>query len=128
VAAIEQGFFQKELADFAYDTAMRKASGDKPVIGVNKYVEEGAPEPEVEVHRVDPETERQQIENLRRVKAERDAGLVERQLRSLQEAARDERVNVMPVAIECVKARCTMGEMVGALKEVWGSYTEAPVF
>jgi methylmalonyl-CoA mutase N-terminal domain/subunit len=54
--------------------------------------------------------------------------LVEERLRSLQEAAREERVNLMPVAIECVKARCTMGEMVGALKEVWGSYTEAPVF
>jgi methylmalonyl-CoA mutase N-terminal domain/subunit len=127
VAAIEQGFFQKDLADFAYDTALRKASGDKPVIGVNRYVEPGE-EPEIEVHRIDPEAERRQIENVQRVKAERDAGLVERQLRSLQEAARDERVNVMPVAIECVKARCTMGEMVGALKEVWGSYTEAPVF
>jgi methylmalonyl-CoA mutase N-terminal domain/subunit len=127
VAAIEQGFFQKELADFAYDTALRKASGDKPVIGVNRYVEPGE-EPEIEVHRVDPESERRQIENLRRVKSGRDGGLVEERLRSLQEAAREERVNLMPVAIECVKARCTMGEMVGALKEVWGSYTEAPVF
>ena len=127
VAAIEKGFFQKEMADFAYDVAQRKATGAKPVIGVNRYVE-SKDDQQIEVHRVDPDTERKQIENLRRVKAGRSTAEVARLLRTLQEAARDERTNLMPLAIECVKARCTMGEMVNALKDVWGTYTELTVF
>jgi methylmalonyl-CoA mutase N-terminal domain/subunit len=128
VAAIEKGFFQKEMADFAYGIAERKASGEKTVIGVNKYVDPAGAEQPIEVHKVDPATEQRQVESLRRVKETRDAAAVTRLLDELQATARDERANLMPAAIECVKARVTMGEMVQALKSVWGVYTESPVF
>lgn len=128
VAAIEKGYFQREIADFAYDTAQRKASGDKTVIGVNKYVDAQAVEQSIQVHKIDPGTERRQVDNLTRVKRERDGRRVNELLGQLSETARNEQANLMPVAIECVKARCTMGEMVSALQEVWGPYTEAPMF
>ena len=127
VAAIEAGFFQREMADFAYDIALRKASGDKPVIGVNTHVEPGAGQ-SIDVHRMDPETERRKVESLQALKAARDPSRVTRLLAELQAAAKDEAANLMPIAIECVKARCTMGEMVEALRELWGLYRETPVF
>ena len=128
IAAIEKGWFQKEIADFAYDIASRKATGEKVVIGVNKNVQPAEAEEPIEVHRIDPETERRQISNLRDVRERRDSGEAGRLLRQLRETARDESANLMPVAIECVKARCTMGEMVNALREVFGSYQESPSF
>jgi methylmalonyl-CoA mutase cobalamin-binding domain/chain len=128
LAAIEEGFFQREMADFAYDIAQRRASGETAVIGVNKYTEPRGAEEQIETHRIDPDTERRQIANLVRVKAGRDEGAAARLLSELQATARDESANLMPVAIECVKARCTMGEMVATLREVWGGYQEHPVF
>ncbi|MGH2449805.1 MAG: methylmalonyl-CoA mutase family protein [Candidatus Limnocylindria bacterium] len=128
VAAIEKGYFQREIADFAYETARRKASGEKPVIGVNKYVDPPGTEQPIEVHRIDPATERKQIERLRRIKATRDQARAQRVLKELQAVAADERANIMPVAIECAKARCSMGEMVEALRAIWGAYREVPVF
>ena len=128
VACIESGFFQRDMADFAYETAKRKASGVKPVIGVNKYVEPPTTAEHIGLHKIDPDTERRQIENLKRVKSNRDPKSVRRLLVELQGTARDEGANLMPIAIECVKARCTMGEMVQALKDVWGGYRETPVF
>ncbi|MDP9265422.1 MAG: methylmalonyl-CoA mutase family protein [Chloroflexota bacterium] len=128
VAAIEQGYFQRELADFAYGIAERKASGEKPVIGVNRYVEPPGAEQAIEVHKIDPKTERKQIERLRRVKAARDQTRAQRLLEELQAVAADDRANIMPIAIECVNARCSMGEMVNALKAIWGAYSEVPVY
>jgi methylmalonyl-CoA mutase N-terminal domain/subunit len=128
VAAIEKGFFQREIADFAYQIAQRKASGEKAVIGVNRYVDPPGTEQPIDVHRIDPATERKQIERLRRVKAARDEARAQRLLKELQAVATDERANVMPIAIECVKARCSMGEMVSALRTIWGAYREVPTF
>ena len=128
VAAIEKGFFQSEVADFAYDTAMRKASGDKRVIGVNRYVDAPGLESPVDIHKVDPATEQRQVDRLRQIKSKRNGADVARLLERLQAAAADEQVNLMPIAIECVKGRCTMGEMVRALGSLWGSYTERPMF
>ncbi|MBI3007073.1 MAG: methylmalonyl-CoA mutase [candidate division NC10 bacterium] len=98
IKAIENGWFQKEIADSAYDFALRKASGERPVIGVNRYVEEEETAG-IETHPYDPETEHRQIENLRRVRRER----------------------------ELVKAKASMGEIVETLKGVWGTYRETPV-
>ncbi len=128
VAAIEQGFFQREIADFAYGIAERKASGEKPVIGVNRHVDTGGAHEEIELHRIDPDTERNQIERLRRVKASRDEGRARRLLEKLRVTAEDESANIMPIAIECVKARCSMGEMVNTLKALWGAYSEVAVY
>ena len=97
------------------------------MVGVNKYIDEEEDQ-EVETHQLDPESERRQIDFLKRVKAERDNAEVERILKKLQDTARDHDANLMPVTIEAVKARASMGEIVIALQEVFGTYTETPVF
>ncbi len=124
--AIEDGWFQKQIADSAYDFAQRKADGTRPVIGVNKYVE---PEekPDIETHPYDAETERRQVENLKRVKRERDNTQVNKLLGELKLVARDESANLMPITIELVKARASMGDIIETLKEIWGTYRERPV-
>lgn len=126
VGAIEQGYFQREIADFAYELAQNKANNERTVVGVNKYIEEE--DSKIETHALDPESERRQIEHLKSVKAERDNDEVERLLEKLQETARDENANIMPVTVEAVKARASMGEIVESLRVVFGTYTEVPVF
>ena len=124
--AIEDGWFQKEIADSAYDFALRKASGERPVIGVNKYVEDGD-EPKVETHAHDPETEARQIKALNKVRDERDDDKLAGLLDELKTVSEDETQNLMPVTIELVKAGATMGDIVETLRELWGTYRETPV-
>jgi methylmalonyl-CoA mutase N-terminal domain/subunit len=124
--AIEDGWFQKEIADSAYDFAVRKASGDRPVIGVNCFVE-GDEKFDIELHPHDAETERRQIERLQRVKQERDEVQVQQLLEKLREVAADESQNIMPVTIDLVKAGASMGDIVETLREMWGTYRETPV-
>lgn len=126
VKAIEDGWFQKEIADSAYDYALRKASGERPVIGVNKYLEGGA-DPEIETHPYDPETETRQIANLNRVRESRDEKRVQSLLAELKAVAADESRNIMPVTIDLVKAGASMGDIVETLKGEWGTYRETPV-
>ena len=127
VRAIEQGYFQQAEADFAYEVAQRRASGEDVVVGVNKYVDTDTG-PAVETHRLDPESERRQIARLQRVKAERDNERVERLLKELAEAARDPAENLMPPTLAAVKASASMGEIVAVLRDVFGTYVETPVF
>ncbi|WP_433298390.1 methylmalonyl-CoA mutase family protein [Pseudonocardia sp. CA-142604] len=127
VAAIEQGFFQREISDTAYDFARRKASGDRPVIGVNKYVD-AENDQKVEVHKLDPESEARQISRLKQVRENRDPQRAEAALERLLTLARDDSANLMPATIEAVRAHLSMGEITGALRGVFGSYTETPVF
>ena len=124
--AIEDSWFQKEIADSAYEFAQRKANGERPVIGVNKYVE---PEEEhdIETHPYDPETERRQVQNLRRIKRERDNARVNQLLEQLKAVARDESANIMPITIELVRARASMGDIIETLRGLWGTYRERPV-
>ena len=127
VKAIEEGYFQREIADSAFEFARRKASGAEPVIGVNKFVE--PPEANaVPVHKVDPAVEARQIGHLRAVRAKRDGTRVAALLERLAREAADPGVNLMPVTIELVKARASLGEIVGRLRQVWGRYVETPVF
>src|SRR5438477_405611 len=127
VKAIETGWFQREIADSAYEHARRRASGELPVIGVNKYVEPAEPGA-VEIHRVDPAVEARQVARLRATRATRDAARVAALLDRLAREATDPAVNLMDVTIELVKARASMGENVGRLRQVWGQYVETPVF
>ncbi len=127
VKAIERGWFQRRIADSAYDQAIRKANGERPVIGVNAYVEEGDAPP-VDTHPYDPETERRQIENLQRTRRERDNAKVTALLEELKRVAGDEKENIMPVTIALAEARASMGEIVETLRGLWGSYSERPVF
>ncbi len=123
---IDDGYFQRGISDSAYDFALRKASGERPVIGVNMFVQEEE-DVEIETHPHDPETERRQIERLNRVKNNRDEDKVQSMLRQLKEQAEDESVNLMPITIELVKEGASMGDIVETLKGIWGTYREKPV-
>jgi len=127
IKLIEQGWFQKHIADFAYETALRKQSGEKPLIGVNRFVEKEE-HVDIEIHPYDQSTADRQIARTRRVRAERDNALIERLLDQLVAVARDESQNIMPITIELVKNGATMGDIVEKLKAVWGTYRETPVF
>jgi 2-hydroxyisobutanoyl-CoA mutase large subunit len=127
IKLIEQGWFQKQIADFAYETALRKQTGDKPVIGVNRFVDDEEAQ-DIETHPYDPETAERQIARTRQVRAERDPSQYRSVMERLVAVASDDRQNVMPVTIEAVEAGATMGEIVDALKKLWGTYRENPVF
>jgi methylmalonyl-CoA mutase N-terminal domain/subunit len=127
IKLIEEGWFQKQIADFAYETALRKQSGEKSVLGVNRYCQEGANE-KIEVHPYDPTTAERQIARTRRVRAERNEGEVQTLLDKLAVIAGKSDENIMPITIELVRAGATMGDIVEKLKSVWGVYRETPVF
>ena len=127
VKAIEAGFFQRAIAQSAYEFARRKGSGERVVVGVNKYID--PPEPaNIEIHHADPTAEKRQIERLQKTKMSRNNEQVERLLNQLAAEAQDPDKNLMPVTIELVKARASMGEIVQRLKSLYGAYVETPVF
>lgn len=124
---IQEGWFQRHIADFAYETALRKQSGEKPVIGVNCFVD-GAPDPAIHTHPYDQSTAERQIARTQRVRRERDPVKFDLLLQQLVETARDPSQNIMPITIELVRAGATMGDIIETLKGVWGTYRETPVF
>jgi methylmalonyl-CoA mutase N-terminal domain/subunit len=124
---IEEGWFQKQIADFAYETALRKQSGEKAVIGVNRFVD-GTPDPKIETHPYDQTTAERQIARTQRVRRERDAAAFDLLLARLVAVAKDPAENIMPVTIDLVRAGATMGDIIETLKTVWGTYRETPVF
>jgi methylmalonyl-CoA mutase N-terminal domain/subunit len=101
-------------------------SGKRVVVGVNRYVAER--EPPLQILRIDPALERKQIDRLQSVRARRDTARVQRSLQALKQAASHEDKNLMPHLLDCARAHASEGEIVEALQEVFGTYTEAPVF
>jgi methylmalonyl-CoA mutase N-terminal domain/subunit len=113
-------FIKNEIEESAFGYHERYRTGQDVVVGVNKFVDEG--EPEVpDILRVDPESEREQVERLKSFKAARDDELVEQRLKELQAAA-DTTNNLLPTLRQALKDRCTLGEVCGAMKDVFGEY------
>ncbi|MEQ9042506.1 MAG: methylmalonyl-CoA mutase family protein [Alphaproteobacteria bacterium] len=127
VKLIEEGWFQRQIADFAYETAKGKASGDYPLIGVNRFAEEDE-KVDVEIHPYDETTVDRQLARLNQVRKDRNEEKVQRLLKELVEVAKDESKNIMPITVELVKEGASMGDIVETLKELWGTYRETPVF
>jgi 2-hydroxyisobutanoyl-CoA mutase large subunit len=124
---IQEGWFQKHIADFAYETAIRKQTGEKPVIGVNRLVDD-TPDPKIETHPYDQSTADRQCARTRRVRQERDPVKFDLLLQQLVAVAKDPAQNIMPITIELVRSGATMGDIIETLKKVWGTYRETPVF
>jgi 2-hydroxyisobutanoyl-CoA mutase large subunit len=127
IKLIQEGWFQKRVADFAYETALRKQSGEKPVIGVNTLVEKEEVH-DIETHPYDQTTAERQVSRTQRIRRERDNVKVNALLERLVEVAKDDTQNIMPVTIDLVREGATMGDIVEKLKTVWGVYRETPVF
>ncbi|MDY6907288.1 MAG: methylmalonyl-CoA mutase family protein [Chloroflexota bacterium] len=129
VAAIEKGFMQREVARSAYDHQRKLETGEKVMVGVNRFT--GEQELEVNTQRLvehpyDPkrrdDAEEKQLAKLAQVKRERDNEKVQASLARLTEAAKDEDTNLIPVILESVKAYASIGEICGVLRQVFGEY------
>ena len=123
---IEQGYFQKEMADAAFKYQQLLEQGKKVMVGVNRFTKTVQEMPEVLV--ITPEIEERQKKAVAEVRANRDAKKAEDAMQALREMAHDDKQNSIPVMVEAAKAYVTLGEMVGILKEEWGTYTEPPMF
>jgi methylmalonyl-CoA mutase N-terminal domain/subunit len=126
IPAIEENFFQREIAEASFRYQSEVESGKRVIVGVNRY--RLADEEPIPILKIDPALERKQVERLAAVKARRDAAAVEARLAALKEAAAREDVNLMPPIVEAARAYVTLGEMCDALREVWGVWRETPVF
>jgi methylmalonyl-CoA mutase, N-terminal domain len=119
VAAIEQGFTQREIEEAAFTHELRVANGEKVVVGVNRFTE--GDEEAIELLALDPEGERRQIERTERVRAERNAEAAEDALGRVRAAARGTENLLFPMR-EALAAYCTVGEVCEALREEFGTY------
>jgi methylmalonyl-CoA mutase N-terminal domain/subunit len=123
VAAIEQGFPQREIAEASYRFQQAVEAREKLIVGVNAYVDEN--EAPVPILYIDDQAADAQAARLAAVKARRDSGRVARSLDALKAAARGADNTMYPL-LECVRAYATVGEMCDALREVWGEWEEVP--
>jgi methylmalonyl-CoA mutase, N-terminal domain len=125
VEAVKRGFPQREIADAAYTLQQEYDSRARIMVGVNDFTEgEGG---DLELHRVDPAIERKQTDRVQAVRARRDGAAVDAALAELREAAAGEG-NLMPNLLDCARVHATEGEIVESLQQVFGTYTETPVF
>lgn len=124
IAGIESGFFKAEIAKAAYEYQKRVESGEYIVVGVNAFCE--LDDGDVPKFRVDEKLEEEQIKFLSKVKEERDSNSVRYALSQLEEAARNGR-NIIPYILDCVKRYATEGEIIDALKRVYGEYSKLKV-
>ena len=120
VAAIEKGFLQREIQEAAYRQQLEIERGERVVVGVNRFRTEQPPN--FELFRVDPLSEKRQIERLRAYRQRRDQSRCRAKLESLQEQAKRADVNLMPGVLEAIEAGATLGEITAALRHVFGSY------
>jgi len=120
VRAIEEGYFLREIADASYRFQQEVERGERIIVGVNAFQDEGI---NVPIQLIDPEVERVQAERLAQVRRERDPEAVKQALAALQQAAKEGR-NTMPYFVDCALAYCTLGEMMDELRAVYGVYEE----
>jgi methylmalonyl-CoA mutase N-terminal domain/subunit len=125
IPAIEENFFQREIAEASFRYQSEVEAGQRVIVGVNRYELEA--ETPLEILRIDPALERKQIERVRGVRARRDSAAVEQALGDLRRAAEGDS-NLMEPIMAASRAYATMGEMCDALRDVWGTWRETPVF
>jgi methylmalonyl-CoA mutase, N-terminal domain len=126
LAGIEQNFFQREIAEASFRYQREVENGGRVVVGVNRYTlaEDTSPP----ILKIDPALESQQIARLQALRARRDASAVERALARLRDDAAVADRNLLPPILEASRAYATLGEMCDALRDVWGTWRESPVF
>jgi len=125
VAAIESNFPQREIADAAFEHQAALERGERIMVGVNAFVT--SDDELTAIHRADPSAEQRQRERLARTMGGRDAAAAELALGALREAAATD-VNLMPLLLDCARARVSEGEMILAMQAVFGTYAETPVY
>jgi methylmalonyl-CoA mutase, N-terminal domain len=122
--AIERGWVQQEIQNAAYDYQRRVETGDAVVVGVNKFTRDNEPGVPTQSH--DPDLERRQVERLQALRAKRSQSRWQQGIDAVQERA-SSGDNLMPAILEAVESNCTVGEIAGTLREVFGEYRESVV-
>jgi methylmalonyl-CoA mutase N-terminal domain/subunit len=125
LVGIERGFFQSEIADAAFREQELYEKGRLVKVGVNEFVDPD--EGPIDILVIPPETEVRQVASVRTMRDERDAERADAALDALRSAAAGTD-NLIPPLVDCARAYCTEGEIVNALREVFGEYTETPRF
>ncbi|MCL6446784.1 MAG: methylmalonyl-CoA mutase family protein [Armatimonadetes bacterium] len=126
LACIDQNFFQQEIADAAYRYQQALDSKQRILVGVNEFINPDE-QLEIEILKIDPQVEKEQVERVRKLRQERDNIRVKETLDNLRRACAGTE-NLMPCILECVRAYATEGEIIQTMKEVFGEYKEKPVF
>jgi methylmalonyl-CoA mutase N-terminal domain/subunit len=126
IAAIKENFFQREIAEASFRYQTEVESGQRVIVGVNRY--EDPDEKEIEILAIDRALEQKQVDRVQALRARRDSAAVEERLARLKRDAAEDSINLMPAIIDASKAYVTMGEMCDALRDVWGTWRETPVF
>jgi methylmalonyl-CoA mutase, N-terminal domain len=126
VEAVKRNFPQREIADAAFELQLQIDAGERIVVGVNSHVLED--EQPLPILRIDQALERKQLDRLQAARATRDGVQVERTLAALREAAAQPDRNLMGPLLDCARACASEGEIVESLQQVFGDYTETPVF
>jgi methylmalonyl-CoA mutase N-terminal domain/subunit len=126
VESVKRNYPQREIADAAFTLQQEIDAGERVVVGVNRFLAED--EQPIPTLRVDPALEGKQTGRLQSARAKRDGGAVERTLQALREEAAHPQHNLMEPLLHCARAHASEGEIVQALQQVFGSYTETPVF
>jgi len=126
LVGIERGYFQSEIADAAFREQERYEKRKLIKVGVNEFVDEN--EEPIDTLKISHEIEVQQIQQVRSLRGSRDNDAAGRALQALKSAAATENENLVPPLIDCARAYCTEGEIIGALREVFGEYVETPRF
>jgi len=125
IPAIKANFFQKEIANASYKYQQEIENNKRIIVGVNKYRQDDASS--IDILKIDEEVAEEQIENLNNIKEKRDSAKVKQLKENLKEAARGTE-NLMPYIIDCVREYISVGEIIKALKEVFGTYEEDSIF
>jgi methylmalonyl-CoA mutase, N-terminal domain len=126
VEAVKSNYPQREIADAAFALQQEIDAHQRIVVGVNRYV--AADEDPIPTLRIDPALERKQLDRLQAARARRDGAAVERTLAALRDHAAHEDHNLMEPLLDCARAHASEGEIVESLQQVFGDYTETPVF
>jgi methylmalonyl-CoA mutase N-terminal domain/subunit len=126
VESVKRNYPQREIADAAFTLQQEIDSGERVVVGVNRYTH--ADEEPIPTLRVDPALERKQLGRLQAARARRDGAAAERALAALREDAAHPDRNLIEPLLECARAHASEGEIVESLQQVFGDYTETPVF
>lgn len=123
---IENGYFQREIAEASYRYQKELENHEQIMVGVNALVEND--DERIPILKIDPAVERQQCREVQNWRQSADRAAVEEQLQALRAACRDDQAPLMPTIIACVRAGATEGEIAQAMKDVFGTWRERPVF
>jgi len=118
---IDEGFFQREIAQAAYEYQQQVERGEQTIVGVNQYAENN--DHKIPILKIDPKVEQHQVKRLQDVRNSRDGAAVKRSLDALKEAVENEK-NAMPYLVEAVNAYASVGEIMDVFRAVHGVYRE----